>query len=52
MAFSRKAQLVKALRNFKRRYKIYQKTGIVNTDVGRNLKLRIENMEKKIHGRS
>ncbi len=50
MAFSWKKCIKRQLLQCKIRYRIYQKSGKVNEQVGRELKLRIEHMEKKIHG--
>ncbi len=48
MAFSRKAQLVRALRNKKRRLECYKRSGMINTDEGRRLLVRIERQKKDI----
>ncbi len=50
MAFNWKTEVKKSLLQHKIRYRIYSKIGLVNTDVGRRLKSRIEIMEKKAHG--
>lgn len=48
MAFSRKNQIVRSISKLKKRYQIYQKTGRVNEDVGRELKVRIERLLKRL----
>ncbi len=49
MAFSWKKSMRNSLLQMKIRYRHYQKDGNVNTDIGKQLKNRIERMDKKIH---
>ncbi len=50
MAFSWKKALDRQLLQCKIRYRLYQKSGKINEDIGRELKVRIERLEKNIHG--
>ncbi len=50
MAFSWTKCLKRQLLLCKIRYRLYQKSGKVNEGIGRELKLRIEHLEKKVHG--